>query len=49
MTSQAGDLLLLAIDDGHESVWQYGYPLLERYDCRATVFLVVGYVRVCQR
>jgi peptidoglycan/xylan/chitin deacetylase (PgdA/CDA1 family) len=37
--------VLLAIDDGHESIWQYGYPLLERYDCRATVFLVAGYVR----
>jgi len=37
--------VLLAIDDGHESIWQYGYPLLERYDCRATVFLIAGYLR----
>ena len=37
--------VLLAIDDGHESIRQHGYPLLKRYDCRATVFLVVGYLR----
>lgn len=37
--------VLLAIDDGHETIWQYGLELLRKYDCRATVFLISGYMR----
>ena len=37
--------VLLTIDDGHASVWHAAYPLLRKYDARATVFLVPGYMR----
>lgn len=37
--------ILLAIDDGVESVWQYGYPLLKKYGFRAVVFVIPGYIR----
>lgn len=37
--------VLLAIDDGVESVWQYAYPLLKKYDYRAVVFVIPGYIR----
>ena len=36
--------VLLTIDDGRASVWSIALPLLERYDARATVFLIPGYV-----
>ena len=32
--------VLLTFDDGHGSVWSVAYPLLRRFDMRATVFLV---------
>jgi len=32
--------ILLTFDDGHGSVWSVAYPLLRRFDMRATVFLV---------
>lgn len=37
--------VLLAIDDGVESVWQYAYPLLEKYGFQAVVFVIPGYIR----
>ena len=37
--------LLLAFDDGVESVWQYAYPLLDKYELRAVVFVIPGYIR----
>jgi peptidoglycan/xylan/chitin deacetylase (PgdA/CDA1 family) len=36
--------VLLTIDDGRKSVWTHGFPLLRRYGCKATVFLIPGYV-----
>lgn len=36
--------VLLTIDDGLKSVWTYGFPLLQRYGCSATVFVIPGYV-----
>jgi peptidoglycan/xylan/chitin deacetylase (PgdA/CDA1 family) len=36
--------VLLTIDDGRASVRHCWYPLLERYDFRATVFLIPGYI-----
>jgi hypothetical protein len=32
--------VLLTFDDGHGSVWSVAYPLLRRFNMRATVFLV---------
>lgn len=37
--------VLLTIDDGLASIWQYGYPLLKKYNLRATVFLIPGYLK----
>ncbi len=36
--------VLLTVDDGRSSFWRYGYPLLKKYDCRATVFVIPGRV-----
>jgi hypothetical protein len=33
-------VVLLTFDDGHGSVWSVAYPLLRRFDMRATVFVV---------
>ncbi|MBF0486235.1 MAG: polysaccharide deacetylase family protein, partial [Candidatus Omnitrophica bacterium] len=35
---------LLTFDDGYESVYTLGYPLLARYDVPATVFLTTGFL-----
>jgi Predicted xylanase/chitin deacetylase len=32
--------ILLTFDDGHGSVWSVAYPLLQRFNMKATVFLV---------
>ena len=34
--------LVITIDDGDPSVYQYAYPLLEKYQVRATTFLVTS-------
>ena len=44
-TSIPSKAVLLAIDDGVESVWQYGYPLLKKYGYTATVFIIPGYIK----
>jgi len=36
--------VMLTIDDGRQSVWTYGVPLLRRYGFCATLFLIPGYV-----
>lgn len=37
--------ILLAIDDGHRSVWQFAYPLLKKYELKGVVFVIPGYTR----
>lgn len=34
--------ILLTIDDARLSVWKYAYPLLKKYNLRATVFAIPG-------
>jgi peptidoglycan/xylan/chitin deacetylase (PgdA/CDA1 family) len=34
----------LTFDDGYESVYTHAAPLLDRYGCSATVFVVAGYI-----
>ncbi len=35
-------LVLLTIDDARSSVWRFAYPLLEKYQMNATVFVIPG-------
>lgn len=35
-------MVLLTIDDARSSVWRYAYPLLEKYQMHATVFVIPG-------
>ncbi len=35
-------LVLLTIDDARSSVWRYAYPLLNKYQMHATVFIIPG-------
>lgn len=37
--------ILLTIDDGRKSVWEYGFPLLKKYGFRATVFVIPGHTK----
>lgn len=34
----------ITIDDGHESVFKYAYPILQKYDIDATMFLIGGWM-----
>ena len=34
--------VLLTIDDGRLSFWKYGYPLLKKYNMKATLFIIPG-------
>jgi peptidoglycan/xylan/chitin deacetylase (PgdA/CDA1 family) len=36
--------VVLTIDDGRSSVYTHAFPLLQKFDMRATVFLIPGYV-----
>jgi hypothetical protein len=36
--------VLLTIDDGRASVWTCGFPLLKKYQMKAVVFLIPGYI-----
>lgn len=38
-----GGEVLLTIDDARSSVWRYGYPLLRRHGCKASVFVIAGW------
>lgn len=40
----SGKSVVLTIDDGRQSVWTYGYPLLKRYGMRAILFIPAGHV-----
>jgi hypothetical protein len=35
---------VLTIDDGRTSVYTYAFPLLQKFEMRATVFLIPGYI-----
>ena len=35
--------VLLTIDDARTSFWKYGYPLLEKYNIKATLFIIPGH------
>lgn len=37
--------VLLTIDDGKSSVWVYAYPILKKYNFKASVFLIPGYMK----
>lgn len=37
-----GKDIFLTFDDGTGSIWTTVYPLLKKYDCKATVFLIPG-------
>lgn len=37
--------VLLTIDDGKSSVWVHAYPLLKKYNFKATIFLIPGYIQ----
>lgn len=34
--------VLITVDDGRSSFWRYGYPLLKKYEMRATLFIIPG-------
>lgn len=34
----------ITIDDGHESVFKYAYPIFQKYDINATMFLIGGWM-----
>ncbi len=36
--------VLLTIDDGYVDTWAYAFPILHRYQAKATLFLVTGWV-----
>ncbi|MCP4117310.1 MAG: polysaccharide deacetylase family protein [Desulfobacteraceae bacterium] len=36
--------VLLTVDDGRSSFWRYGFPLLEKYGMKATLFVNPGWV-----
>jgi peptidoglycan/xylan/chitin deacetylase (PgdA/CDA1 family) len=36
--------VLLTIDDGYVDTWAYAFPILRRYNAKATLFLVTGWV-----
>ena len=36
--------VLLTIDDARSSVWRFGFPLLKKYNCRAILFAIPGWV-----
>lgn len=38
-----GGEVLLTIDDARSSLWRYGWPLLRRFGCRATTFVITGW------
>lgn len=35
--------VLLTIDDGRSSFWRFAYPLLKKYNMRATLFVIPGF------
>lgn len=40
--SGSGKSVLLTIDDARSSVWRYAYPLLKKYQMKATIFMIPG-------
>lgn len=34
--------VFLTVDDGRSSFWRFGYPLLKKYDSKATLFVIPG-------
>jgi hypothetical protein len=41
-TSSNRKIILLTIDDARSSVWRFAYPLLQKYQMHATVFVIPG-------
>ncbi len=36
--------LVITFDDGYKSIIQYAFPILQKYNIRATVFIIAGYI-----
>jgi len=36
--------VIITFDDGYESNYQYGYPILKKYSYKATVFMITDYI-----
>ena len=44
LPGQKDDGVVIAFDDGEDTIYDYAFPILKRYSVKAVVFLIVNYI-----